>query len=70
MAMRKIDEVSKGKYTAKVYRDAEWQEYRVKFYINGVHLTEADYHTDTKEDAVNTAVYEVARSANNEAKHV
>ena len=43
-------------HTAKVYRDSEWQEYRVKFYdTDGQHFTNADYHTDDKEDALTTA---------------
>lgn len=41
---------------AKVYRDVEWQEYRVKFYdVENNHLVEADYFTDDKEDAILTA---------------
>ena len=47
--------VSTGQ-NAKVYRDTDWQEYRVKFYDEaGQHLTNADYHTDSKEDAESTA---------------
>lgn len=40
---------------AKVYRDSEWNEYRVKFYRYNQHLTEADYHTPDKLDAIHTA---------------
>lgn len=40
---------------AKVYRDSEWQEYRVKFYVDGVYQVEADYHTEHKQDAIDTA---------------
>ena len=40
---------------AQVYRDAEWQEWRVKFYQDGQHLAAADYHTDNKSDAQHTA---------------
>jgi len=29
---------------AKVYKDNEWQEYRVKFYVNGIYQIDADYH--------------------------
>lgn len=43
-------------HTAKVYHDTEWQEYRVKFYgTNGEYFSHADYHTDNKEDALETA---------------
>jgi hypothetical protein len=38
-------------FTAKVYRDSEWQEWRVKFYVDGAHLVNADYHTNDKVDA-------------------
>lgn len=47
--------VSTGQ-SAKVYRDTEWNEYRVKFYDdNGQHMVNADYHTDDKADAQDTA---------------
>lgn len=38
-----------------IYRDAEWDEYRVRFYINGKHQKDADYHTTDKQDAYDTA---------------
>lgn len=44
-----------GAFAYKVYRDREWDEYVVKFYVNGQHQTEADYHTDDKNDAMSTA---------------
>lgn len=44
-----------GKKHAKVYRDSEWEEYRVKHYSDGKHHKDADYHTDDKEDAHNRA---------------
>lgn len=40
---------------AKVYRDTEWNEYVVVFCVLGVKQACADYHTDDKEDALNTA---------------
>lgn len=47
---------------AKVYRDNDWQEYRVKFYRDGVYEGEAsDHHTDDKGDAVATAQLWVKR---------
>lgn len=44
-----------GTREAHVYKDSEWGEHRVKFHRNGVHQTKADYHTDDKEDAHDTA---------------
>ena len=44
-----------GKRVAKVYRDAEWDEYHVKHYTDGKHHSKADYHTDDKDDAHGTA---------------
>lgn len=43
------------KKTAKVYKDHEWNEYRVKHFTNGKHHQDADYHTDDADDAHNTA---------------
>lgn len=40
---------------AKVYRDTDWNEYRVKFYRNGKYQEGADSHTDDKDDAIGTA---------------
>jgi hypothetical protein len=45
-----------GAHTAKVYKDNEWGEHRVKFYKNGKHLGEGpEYHTDDVQDAHDTA---------------
>lgn len=30
---------------AKVYKDVDWEEYRVKFWERNVYLKDADYHT-------------------------
>ncbi len=40
---------------ACVYKDSDWQEWRVKFYEHGIHLLNVDYHTDDKADAMHTA---------------
>jgi hypothetical protein len=55
--MRLISTIHKAaaEATAKVYKDTDWQEYRVKFYIQGQHQENADYHTDDKQDAIDTA---------------
>ena len=49
--------------TAKIYRDTDWNEYRVKFYRAGQHLSAADYHTDDNEDAHDTARGQLERMA-------
>lgn len=58
MARKKIHtavSASTGYKEAKVYRDAENDEYRVCFYIDGKKIHEADYHTSDKNDALHTA---------------
>lgn len=57
MSLRLVNRIANGhtQKAAKVYRDVEWQEYRVKFYRNGMYQEGADYHTDDKDDAVGTA---------------
>lgn len=65
--MRKIIELSNtsnpkvnGITKAKVYWDAEWQEYIAKFYLLDGQTKEVwDYHTTDKEDAINTARFEL-----------
>jgi hypothetical protein len=54
-AMRLVARGGEGSNTYKIYKDTEWNEYVVKFYVNGEHQSEADYHTDDKDDAVGTA---------------
>ena len=55
MVTRLIKEVIERTNKALIYHDADWGEYRVKFFRNGVHQVKADYHTDDKQDAINTA---------------
>lgn len=61
--MRLISTIHKAaaEATAKVYHDTEWGEYRVKFYLNGIWQVNADYHTEDKQDAFDTAHAIVAR---------
>lgn len=60
--MRKITEMGNGKdRLAIVYRNSEWDEYVVKFYLtdaNGsrTHQKDADYHTDDLQDAKTTGM--------------
>jgi len=50
-ALRKVGEYSKDNRKATVHRDHEWEEFRVKHHVDGVHQHEADYHTPDKEEA-------------------
>lgn len=61
--MRLISTIHKAaaEATAKIYRDTDWNEYRVKFYVQGQHMQNADYHTDSKEDATGTAHAQLQR---------
>ena len=62
MALKLIDIKEFEVRKAKIYRDAEWNEYRVKFYINGAYQENADFHTDSKRDAFDTARHWVNQS--------
>jgi len=53
--MKRIHTETLGDKTAKVYRDSEWQEWRVRLYIRGELHAPADYFTDDKADAIATA---------------
>jgi hypothetical protein len=44
-----------GNRAVKIYRDVEWNEFIVKFFLNSEHQVEADYHTNEKDDALSTA---------------
>ena len=47
-------------HTAKVYKDQDWGEYRVKHYDpDGKHMEKADAHTDDRDDAIDSANYAV-----------
>lgn len=53
--MRKRLSIDNGNgFKAALYRNAEWGEWVVKFYENGQHLVDADYHTDDEADATDT----------------
>lgn len=52
-------------HVAKVYKDQDWGEYRVKhFSPEGKHLEKADYHTDDREDANDSAADAVQKGFN------
>lgn len=40
---------------AKVYRDGDWGEFRVKFWSHDEYQAGGDYHTDDAGDALRTA---------------
>ena len=49
-------------HVAKVYKDKDWGEHRVKFFSpEGKHHAEGDYHTDDLSDAHDTAVGQLNR---------
>jgi len=53
--MKRIHIETLGDKTAKVYRDSEYDEYRARLYLGGKLYATADYHTDDKADAIETA---------------
>lgn len=55
MALRKIETFTGNNRVAKVYRDSEWNEYRVTYMLDGAKIVGGDYHTDDKQDALDTA---------------
>jgi len=56
-----------GTKTAKVYKDSDWDEYRVKHFKNGKHLSDGDYHTSDKDDAHGTAKQFIKESLEEES---
>lgn len=54
MALKLIMKITGPDESAKVYRDSEWNEYRVR--VDGAG-PESTYHTDDKADAISTANY-------------
>lgn len=59
--MRSIKTFGHGTFVARVYRDAEWGEYRARILRDGHPLAKLDYHTDDKTDALDTAKHMLAR---------
>lgn len=55
MALRKIGSVAHGSAEVRIYRDAEFNEYRARLYIGGVLQELADHHDDDKGSAFDTA---------------
>lgn len=65
--MRLIKTIANGHYQAKIYRDAEWDEYVVVFFRDGKRLPDADYHTGDWDDADATA--QAVLNSYNESAH-
>ena len=55
--MRLITTITNEQQRAKIYRSEG--EYIVRFYSHATYLSEADYFTDDREDAVNTAEIQI-----------
>ena len=60
-SMKLVKTHTLGDHSAKVYKDSEWGEHRVKFYTGNKHHAKADYHTDDIRDAHDTAHAELKR---------
>ena len=52
--MRKITEMSAGHFTAKIYRDTQYDEYSVRFYRDNVLMPECDAFETDEESARGT----------------
>lgn len=63
--MKRIHIETQGDKMAKVYRDSEWDEFRVRLYIRGELNAPADYHTSDKADAIATAAAMVRPQTDN-----
>jgi hypothetical protein len=61
--MRLVAQNSEGDHSYKIYRDAEYSEFIVKFYDGGKHQSAADYHTGSKSDAIDTAEHGITSRA-------
>jgi hypothetical protein len=55
-SLKLIDTINLENKTAKIYKDSDVNEFKVKFFVDGNYVGEkADYHTDDKQDAISTA---------------
>jgi hypothetical protein len=57
MPLRLIETRGHAGHIVKTYRDAEYNEFRVRSYPHGQLHAAADYHTDEKADALDTAAF-------------
>lgn len=58
MTPKEIESLT-GKFHARITHDSEFEEYKVSFWTVQGHLTDADYFTDDKQDAIDTALSEM-----------
>jgi len=53
--MKLIQKLSDADVIVKIYRDYEWNEFVCRLFVNGAELKDSSYHTDDKQDAIDTA---------------
>jgi hypothetical protein len=44
-------------HACRVYRDSEYDEYNVRFYVNGVEVRDSRYFASDKQDALDTLAH-------------
>ena len=49
------DTIANVDFLVKVYKDSEWNEYVCRLFANGAEMYSSAYHTDDKQDALDTA---------------
>lgn len=59
MSTKLIKRFDNATKTAKVYRDTVLGEFSVQFFENGIRQLNADYFTDEKDDAMQTAQVQI-----------
>jgi len=60
--LRLVKTISDGPKSAKIYKDLDFNEHRVKFFKDGKHIGEsADYHASDRDDAIDTAKYSLSK---------
>jgi len=67
-ALRLVKTYEHNGRKAKIYKDNEWGEHRVKFYTHGKHHKDADHHTDDSDDAHGTAKHWLNKMTNESKK--
>lgn len=58
---RIIRHIRWGRHEVIIMRNPEWNEYIVRFFPNGRADMAADYHTDSRADALDTACTWIAK---------
>jgi len=53
--MKLIQKFGDDTVIVKIYRDSEWNEFVCRLFVNGAELKDSSYHTDDKQDAIDTA---------------